>query len=132
MNDFQAIKDYLEKNDYKFYSKVGPCFPYSDGFYQKKFTDSKGVKYYLEFVYYFEMKFDNGTKAEPSFMAHLNINEPHQTYQIHHINNLDKIIEAEKKIEEFWKIFGDYYEVFKNRNKRVGCKVDISDWLISP
>ena len=110
MNSLEEIQNYLKENNYNFYPQTGVSFPYSDGFYQKKIEDNKGIKYFIEFVFYAETRYPNGAKANFGFMANLSIHEPHQTHQIHHLNSLDKIIEAEKKIEEFWKIFGNYYE----------------------
>jgi len=113
MNDLQNIQNYLKNHGYKFYPQTGVSFPYSDGFYQKKIEDDKGIKYFIEFVFYAETRYPNGAKSNFGFMANLNVNEPHQTYQIHNLNSLDKIVEAEKKIELFWNILGSYYETFE-------------------
>jgi hypothetical protein len=104
------IENYFESSGYKFYSNTG-SFASSDGFYQKKIKNEVGIKYFIEFVVY-------SLDGRVIFMANLNINPTdvveHQTYKIHHLTTLDKILQAEKNIESFWRTFGDYYEVFSH------------------
>lgn len=110
MND---IFTYLESNGYKKYPAT-QFEKYSDFFYQKKVCDEFGIKYFIEFIYYSGGILPNGITFEGSFKAEININEPHQTYSIHHLNNLEKIKDAEQKIEQFWLILGSYYEKYEN------------------
>lgn len=110
MND---IFNYLESNGYKKYPAT-QFEKYSDFFYQKKVCDQFGIKYFIEFVYYSAARFGDGTTLNSSFKAEITINEPHQTYSVHHLNNLEKIKDAEQKIEQFWLILGSYYEKYEN------------------
>lgn len=81
---------------------------------KKKVCDELGVKYFIEFVYYSATRFGSGTTLNSSFKAEININEPHQTYSIHHLNDLEKIKDAEHRIEQFWLVLGEYYENYEN------------------
>ena len=112
MDTSESIIKHLESKNYRFCRTNNVCFPHSDGFWQKKFTDETGIKYFIEFVYY---SAKNG--AHFAFMGHLSINGDnesifHQTYEQHHLNTIEKIQQAELNAEKFWQNFGCYYEKF--------------------
>jgi hypothetical protein len=110
MNNIEQI---LIDKGYRKYPS-GISFKYSDYFYQKCFKDDKGKKYFIEFIYYSPIKFSNENTVEENFMCHLNINEPHMTFEQHHIKDVE---EAEKKCELFFNIMGcNYYERFEENS----------------
>jgi hypothetical protein len=80
---------------------------YSDFFYQKKFRDDKGVKYFIEFVHY---PAGLGHVALPeAWMARLSNNEPHMTVEIHRPIS---IADAERRFELFFQSQQcEYYEL---------------------
>jgi hypothetical protein len=83
-------------------------FPYSDFFYQRKFVDDVGVKYFVDVVHYPETGYPNGNKVDESWMIHQNINEPHMRFDQHRIDDLDIALE---KCEKFFQTMGcEYYE----------------------
>jgi len=65
-------------------SKNDHSFPYSDFFYQKKFRDAQGIKYFVELVHY---SHSEGPVTE-AWSSYMNINQPHMTFQIHRPNSL--------------------------------------------
>lgn len=106
----EKIEKYFQNNGYRNYPKNNIIHPHSDGSWQKKIGDEKGIRYFINFVFYSGHTYPNGIKTDDVFMAEIVNNEPHQTYQIHHLDTVDKIRDAENKIELFWKTFGTYYE----------------------
>lgn len=108
----ENIFTYLESNGYKKYAAT-PFEKYADSFYQKKVCDEFGVKYFINFIHYSGARFGNGATLNDSIKAEIIINEPHQTYSIHHLNTLDKIKDSEQKIEQFWLILGSYYKKYE-------------------
>ena len=86
--------------------------PYSDFFYQKRFTDEHGIKYHVELNHYAAITWPNGQPMSESWMAELHNNEPHMTFQIH---RPDSIADVEDRAEKFWRSMAcDYYERYEN------------------
>jgi hypothetical protein len=83
-------------------------FPYSDFFFQKKFVDDVGVKYFVDVVHYPVKHYPNGNIANESWKIHQNINEPHMRFDQHDFESLDNALE---KCEKFFQTMGcEYYE----------------------
>ena len=77
---------------------------YNDFFYQKKFSDQKGIKYFLEFVHYPEFEL-----IPQQWMLKLTNNEPHMTFEIHKPISID---DAERRAELFFRTQEcEYYEL---------------------
>ena len=105
----------LKDNGYKKYKTEGKddvTYPYSDCFYQKKFIDKIGIKYFVQFVYY-SPSLDRDYYG--SLMLDMVTNEPFYTFRKHHIEletqaNLEKL---EKECELFFITFKcKYYELY--------------------
>ena len=88
------IEQILIDKGYRKYKDYGGSFPHSSYFYQKKFKDDKGAKYFIEFIFYLK----NGP-LETSVMCNLSIDNPHQTYEQHHVKDVDL---AESNCEKFF------------------------------
>lgn len=113
MSELEKIIKYFESQGYRYHHQTGISFPYSDGFWQKRFEDGAGIRYFLEFVYYSEK-----SGSPFAFMANLNNNGDgnifHQTYQQHHLNTIEKIKQAEINAKNFWLTLGNYYDLYHN------------------
>lgn len=107
----EEIENYFQENGYRKYPKTD-IFPYAEYFWQKKEVDNFGIKYFIQFIFYSGI----GQDKNGAFMAEIVNNgddkNPHQTYRIHHLNTLDKVIDAEKRISNFFEYFGNYYEIY--------------------
>lgn len=89
------------------------AYQHSDYFYQKRFADELGIKYFIQFVHYPSHKFENGQTMPESWMMELNNNEPHYTFQWH---KADSIMGGEVLCEVFFKSMGcQYYELYENQ-----------------
>jgi len=67
MNDLDIHDQILTNRGYKKNLNVGISFPYAECFYQKRFRDDRGIKYFIEIVYYAGIH-----SGKPSYMCHLN------------------------------------------------------------
>lgn len=86
---------------------TGISHPYSDYFYQKRFSDDIGIRYHIEFFHYAGVTFPNGEMPE-SWMVEMNQNEPHMTFQLHRPESIEQ---AESAVIRFWYcMFCDYHE----------------------
>lgn len=87
---------------------------FSDYFYQKKFIDLKGIRYFVEFLHYpillrakFRGQFAN---MNESFSMELHIEEPPSTFQLH---SPISIQDAEEHAYRVWCVLGSiYYEEY--------------------
>lgn len=97
----------LIKAGYKRYPENGIVFPFSDFFYQKKFTDSWGIKYFIEFVHYPAVK---GTFVGEGWMVVFRNENPPYEFKVHRIDK--EIAFYEELVETLWKTLKcDYYEL---------------------
>jgi hypothetical protein len=81
---------------------------FTDFFYQKRFTDAKGIKYFIEFHHYPGKEPVGALFLEESWMAELNVNEPNATFQLHRVDDAEDV---EARIEAVWLALGSpYYE----------------------
>ena len=98
----------LIRRGYRKHKGGGIAFQFSDFFYQLKFTDEDGIRYWLEFVHYEELP---GGDKGGSWMCNLNINDPHCTFQQHRVKDLDL---SEKLAVSVWIAIGaPYYEKYQ-------------------
>jgi len=87
----------------RFYSSIFGQF--SDLQYQRRVTDKRGMKYFINLVHY---PADVRWGIEEAWMAVMHNNQLHYTFQMHYVVDLD---EVEKKMEKFWRALGcEYYE----------------------
>ena len=103
----------LEDAGYK--KHTSEFFEYSDYFYQKKFCNDVGVKYFVEFVKY-TLPFE-GTESSPdSWAAFMRINGPIvMDFRMHYIKN-ETIEKIESMMDLFWTTMKcNYYE--RNQNE---------------
>ena len=89
-------------------------FEYSDYFYQKKFCDDVGVKYFIEFVKYTLPQEVEG--SYDSWAAFMRINGPIvMDFRMHYIKN-ETIEKIESMMDLFWTTMKcNYYE--RNQNE---------------
>lgn len=105
----------LENNGYKRFETKGKndvISPYSECFYQKRFTDEKGIKYHIQFVCY---SANSKLDLKKSWLMDFSINEPFYTFRQHYVKleNKEDLGEMEQKVELFWKTFNcAYYELY--------------------
>lgn len=103
----------LAKLGYRKYECTPPSFPHGDFFMQKRFTDDKGIKYFVEFVHYPPIAFRNGSDWGEDWMAVLHVNEPHMTFEQHRPISIEV---AEKRVEAFFeKMCCQYYETYEEQ-----------------
>lgn len=101
----------LKKAGYHRHESNGICFPFADYFYQKKFTDAEGIRYFLEFVHYPAKEYGNGGVSHESWKCTMNINSPHMTFEQHGVDDIEK---AESLCLCFWRsMHCDYYEKYE-------------------
>lgn len=82
----------------------------SDVFYQKKFTDAKGIRYFLEFLHYPTILYSNGNSIGESFSMEMVINDLHVNFMLHYV---DCIKSSEVYADKVWKALGSiYYELY--------------------
>lgn len=85
------------------YQSNSVIFPCSDYFYQKRFSDEKGIKYFVDVVHY-----PKSEHLEESWMINMNIGEPFMVFKQYGIKSLDIALE---KCEKFFQTMGcEYYE----------------------
>ena len=88
-------EEVLLKNNYKEYNV--PVINFADKFYQKKVADDKGVKYFINFLYYKDVdSYECEVQFELKKFCYMNINLFGFDY--------DTTLEAiELKIDNLWK-----------------------------
>lgn len=92
---------------YRQYVSSGIVHPYSDFFYQKRFSDEVGIKYHVEFLHYPPLN----SKLSDTWMAEMVNNEPFMTFQIH---RPESIQEVEERMRRFWETQGcKYYALYE-------------------
>ncbi len=104
----------LEKNNYhkQILNKGNGLYPYASCFYQKKFNDEKGVKYFVQFVYYAPIPIYQDSE---SWMLDFVNNNPFYTFKKHRIKlkTEQDLINLESECELFWMTFKcAYYESY--------------------
>jgi hypothetical protein len=103
-------QELIDKGFRKYPNTDDVVFPYSDFFYQKKFVDDIGVKYFVEVVHYAVDTFSNGNRLPESWMVHLNINEPHMRFEQYRVDDLDYALE---RCETFFQTLDcNHYEIY--------------------
>lgn len=102
----------LKKAGYHRHESNGICFPFADYFYQKKFTDAEGIRYFLEFVHYPAIEDADGNNiGGDTWKCSMNINSPHMTFEQHGVDNIEK---AESLCFMFWLALPcNYYEKYE-------------------
>lgn len=98
--------EYLEYRGYVKYNQCYKVNSYSDYFYQKKISDNKGIKYFLNLLHW------SNVDRPDSWAMILQINEPFYVFEQHNIElkDLDKL---EEKCSLFFKTMGcEYYEKY--------------------
>lgn len=101
----------LTEAGYRRYSSSAILDKFSDFFYQKKFTDSEGIRYFIEFMHFPEMKFGNGTVMPECWQCTMNVNSPHMTFEQHRV---DDIGVCERRCQTFFEhIDCEYYEKYE-------------------
>lgn len=100
-------QEQLEERGYRHCGKGAEgSFQYCDFFMQRKVTDPDGIRYFIEFVHY-----PKGRFCDAAWMCHLNINEPHCTFEQHRPTDLDA---TENRCYEVWNLMGrPYYERYE-------------------
>lgn len=87
--------------------------PYSDFFYQKRFKDTEGIRYFIEFFHYPEKKYPFGAMLDESWKCSLQTLSPHMTFQQHKV---ESITTAENRCLCFWRsMHCDYYDKYDER-----------------
>lgn len=104
-----TIKEYLFSLGYQEFKSTF-LFRHADLFFQRRVEDDRGIKYFIDFVYYSPIE----GKVGETWTCHLTINNPHQTYEQHWLKTIEDVNRAIEKCELFFNTMDcEYYEKYE-------------------
>ena len=87
---------------------------YGDFFYQKKFTDKTGIKYFVNIIHHPPLNINGGSVMAESWSAKMTVNDPYMEFEMHWIQS-KSVGHVEKKMKTFWEAMGKHYYEKYNR-----------------